>query len=105
MSEFGFGSLIRKEPSAPRLHHPPTSASLSPEGSKLYIIFLLLRLREIRASSCIRPSAPARVVLATLRPFPPPDLDCGDIPYRNFVVLPPDPHHFDGDGDGIGCES
>jgi hypothetical protein len=36
---------------------------------------------------------------------PPPDLDCSDIPYRNFKVLPPDPHHFDSDGDGIGCES
>ncbi len=38
-------------------------------------------------------------------PSPPPDLDCGDITYRNFVVLPPDPHNFDGDGDGIGCET
>jgi micrococcal nuclease len=38
-------------------------------------------------------------------PPPPPDLDCGDIPYRNFQVLPPDPHYFDGDGDGIGCET
>ena len=37
-------------------------------------------------------------------PPPPPDLDCGDIPYKNFTVLPPDPHNFDGDGDGIGCE-
>lgn len=36
---------------------------------------------------------------------PPPDLDCKDIPYRRFQVLPPDPHRFDGDGDGIGCES
>lgn len=36
---------------------------------------------------------------------PPPDLDCKDIPYRNFKVLPPDPHHFDGDHDGIGCET
>jgi micrococcal nuclease len=34
----------------------------------------------------------------------PPDLDCGDIPYKNFRVLPPDPHRFDGDKDGIGCE-
>ena len=34
----------------------------------------------------------------------PPDLDCGDISYRNFRVLPPDPHRFDGDNDGIGCE-
>jgi micrococcal nuclease len=38
-------------------------------------------------------------------PPPPPDLDCGDISYRRFTVLPPDPHHFDGDTDGIGCES
>jgi Protein of unknown function (DUF1524) len=36
-------------------------------------------------------------------PPPPPDLDCADVPYRNFVVLPPDPHHFDGNNDGIGC--
>jgi len=38
-------------------------------------------------------------------PSPPPDLDCGDIPHQNFTVLPPDPHGFDGDKDGIGCES
>jgi predicted phage tail protein len=38
-------------------------------------------------------------------PPPPPDLDCGDIPYRRFTVLPPDPHNFDADHDGIGCES
>jgi hypothetical protein len=39
-------------------------------------------------------------------PPPPPDLDCADIPYRRFRVLPPDPHNFDGrDDDGIGCES
>ncbi|MEO0374125.1 MAG: hypothetical protein AAF329_05740 [Cyanobacteria bacterium P01_A01_bin.17] len=34
----------------------------------------------------------------------PPDLDCGDISERNFTVLPPDPHRFDGDHNGIGCE-
>lgn len=39
-------------------------------------------------------------------PPSPPDLDCGDIPYRDFRVLPPDPHRFDGrDNDGRGCES
>jgi endonuclease YncB( thermonuclease family) len=38
-------------------------------------------------------------------PPAPPDLDCGDIPFRRFQVLPPDPHRFDGDKDGIGCES
>lgn len=32
------------------------------------------------------------------------DLDCGDIQYRRFRVVGNDPHGFDGDGDGIGCE-
>ena len=34
-----------------------------------------------------------------------PDLDCADIGYRNFAVIGADPHRFDGDKDGIGCES
>jgi micrococcal nuclease len=38
-------------------------------------------------------------------PPPPPDLDCADVPYRDFRVVGRDPHHFDGGGDGIGCES
>jgi hypothetical protein len=38
-------------------------------------------------------------------PPPPPDLDCGQIRHRNFVVRPPDPHGFDGNNDGRGCES
>ena len=42
-------------------------------------------------------------------PPPPPRLKCTDIPYANFVVrwdVPrPDPHHFDRDRDGVGCES
>jgi micrococcal nuclease len=37
-------------------------------------------------------------------PPSPPDLDCGDVAYRRFTVYPPDPHRFDGDYDGIGCE-
>ncbi|MDX2230957.1 MAG: excalibur calcium-binding domain-containing protein [Leptolyngbyaceae cyanobacterium bins.349] len=37
-------------------------------------------------------------------PSPPPNLDCKDVPYQNFRVLPPDPHRFDRDRDGIGCE-
>ncbi|MBJ7513624.1 MAG: thermonuclease family protein, partial [Acidimicrobiia bacterium] len=36
-------------------------------------------------------------------PPAPPDLDCGDVTYKRFVVLPPDPHNFDGNADGIGC--
>jgi micrococcal nuclease len=37
-------------------------------------------------------------------PPPPPDLDCANVPYTNFRVAGTDPHRFDGDRDGIGCE-
>ena len=32
------------------------------------------------------------------------DLNCRDIPYRRFKVVPPVPHGFDRDRDGVGCE-
>ena len=43
---------------------------------------------------------------------PPPDLNCGDLPYVNgpaengegFSVTGDDPHNFDTDDDGVGCE-
>ncbi len=42
-------------------------------------------------------------------PIGSPDLDCGEIQWRRFTVVwnvpNPDPHGFDGDQDGIGCES
>jgi micrococcal nuclease len=38
-------------------------------------------------------------------PPSPPDLDCGDVANRRFTVYPPDPHRFDGDFDGVGCEA
>jgi hypothetical protein len=38
-------------------------------------------------------------------PPPPPDLDCSQIAYTNFAVAGTDPHGFDGDNDGIGCET
>ena len=37
-------------------------------------------------------------------PPAPPDLNCDEVPYQAFRVRPPDPHDFDGNGDGIGCE-
>jgi len=38
-----------------------------------------------------------------IAPFPP-DLNCEDIPYVNFKVIGADPHGFDNDRNGIGCE-
>ena len=37
-------------------------------------------------------------------PPSPPDLDCRDVTDRRFREIPPDPHRFDLDFDGIGCE-
>jgi hypothetical protein len=37
-------------------------------------------------------------------PPPPPDLNCPDITFRNFLALPPDRHNSDTDNDQIGCE-
>jgi micrococcal nuclease len=34
----------------------------------------------------------------------PPDLDCADVPHSNFDVTGSNPHGFDGDRDGVGCE-
>ena len=36
---------------------------------------------------------------------PPPDLDCKDISRKMFTVRGSDPHRFDLDGNGMGCES
>ncbi|MGK7908473.1 MAG: thermonuclease family protein [Synechococcus sp.] len=54
--------------------------------------------QQVLASGC-DPSYPDVCI-----PPSPPDLDCGEISHRRFRVLPPDPHRFDGDRDGIGCE-
>ena len=52
------------------------------------------------ASTSCDPSYPTVCI-----PPPPPDLDCGDIPYRRFKVVGSAPHRFDRDRDGIGCEN
>ena len=71
----------------------------------------------------VRPNPPAelRNQIACLDSYPDfciipgtPDRDCADlalndkftgISYSNFQVIGSDPHGFDDDGDGIGCES
>ncbi|HSB49781.1 MAG TPA: hypothetical protein VLC72_00425 [Nitrosopumilaceae archaeon] len=37
-------------------------------------------------------------------PVYPPDLDCDEIEFSDFRVSGTDPHGFDSDKDGIGCE-
>ena len=58
----------------------------------------------VRPSRGCAPSYPTVCI-----PPPPPDRDCEDVSASNFRVRhdvrDPDPHRFDGDGNGIGCES
>jgi endonuclease YncB( thermonuclease family) len=64
------------------------------------------------AAGCAAPAVPAVPVAGRCDasypdvciPRSPPDLDCGDIPQRGFRVIGADPHRFDGNGDGRGCE-
>jgi len=58
------------------------------------------RFKTTKQSGKCHPAYPGVCI-----PAPPPDLNCGDISYRNFKVLPPDPHNFDGNKDGVACES
>ncbi len=64
-----------------------------------------------RTISTRPPTAPARPRSDCDPSYPdacippaPPDLDCGDVTVRRFAVRPPDPHNFDADFDGVGCE-
>lgn len=62
-----------------------------------------------RHGNCDAQTQPARSQCDPSYPticIPPhsPDLNCPDVPHRNFPVRGRDPHGFDGDGDGVGCE-
>lgn len=57
-----------------------------------------------RPTATLRPECDPAYPTVCIPPSPP-DLDCKDIPYRKFQVLPPDPHRFDSDHNGIGCEN
>ena len=73
---------------------PATTTTTSPPTTTLAVT------TSTTAQANCHPSYPDFCI-----PPPPPDLNCGDIGYKNFTVLPPDPHGFDGNNDGVGCES
>lgn len=64
---------------------------------------------SVSASITQKPSTPKEISCdpsypdVCIPPYPP-DLNCVQVQYRDFKVLPPDPHGFDGNNDGIGCE-
>ena len=97
--------LLVKEGYARATDFPPDSAckalfATTENDASIALIGLWAPTKPPEISGDCDPSYP-NVCIA---PFPP-DLNCGDISYRRFTVLPPDPHGFDIDNDGIGCES
>jgi micrococcal nuclease len=79
-------------PSPPPSTEPRAEPEPEPDAQPL--------VEEPRAGSDCDPSYPG----VCIPPYPP-DLDCGEIEHRRFEVRQPDPHGFDRDQDGIGCES
>lgn len=78
---------------------PGPIASNTPTATPTHALTATLTPTPSPTEDCDRSSYPGVCI-----PHYPPDLDCGDVPFRRFQVTGSDPHGFDGDRDGIGCE-
>jgi micrococcal nuclease len=87
-----FASLVDNAPSGPNIVQAPAPPAAAPAPT-----IAPARNLQAQPSNC-HPSYSVCI------PPPPPDLDCRDIGYRRLRVSGSDPHNFDGDFDGIGCE-
>lgn len=77
----------------------PAPVSVPPKPKATPAITAIPTPQPAIASNC-DPSYPDMCI-----PVGAPDLDCGDVSEKNFTVVGNDPHRFDRDKDGIGCES
>jgi micrococcal nuclease len=88
---------------------PPTTSTTTTTPTTTTTSSSTATTSTTSSSTTTTPSGCAASYPDVCIPPPPPDLDCSQIPYRNFRVIytvpQPDPHNFDGDRDGIGCES
>jgi hypothetical protein len=78
---------------APRVVPTPPVTEPEPEPEPVQTVVA-------EATGACDPSYPGVCI-----PPGPPDLDCPQIAFRRFTVVGADPHRFDADGDGVGCES
>ena len=84
-------------PAAPPVPRPAPTATLMPATAPASAP-VVPAVGQQQAGSC-DPSYPTLCI-----PIGISDLDCPDITARRFPVTGADPHRFDGDGNGIGCE-
>jgi len=101
VSEFSGESWAQNYGCAYEESPPPKQASTPPQEPKQESTPTQEPKQE---STPQQPSCDPSYPDVCIAPYPP-DLDCGEISYKNFRVVGSDPHRFDGDGDGIGCES
>jgi len=103
--------LVRKGFASAYDYPPDTACSSALSAAQEAVVAAGLGLWALPAPTATRPAATLRAgncdpsYPGVCIPPPPPDLDCKDIRFKRFRVLPPDPHRFDADHDGIGCES
>jgi hypothetical protein len=86
-------------PAAPPASGTPRAVESTPVDTQYTAPVDLGPNTPVPAQNCDRVSYPDICV-----PPAPPYLSCSDIPDRNFRVRAPDPHRFDADNNGIGCE-
>lgn len=99
-----YKSLYQTIPDAPGVYLPIVIKQELPTPTVTVIPTMTpTRVATVTPTATVRPNCDASYPTVCIPP-PPPDLDCKNIPYRRFKVLPPDPHNFDTDHDGIGCE-
>lgn len=79
---------------------PELAASLLPTPTPLPTTVPVPTEAPVAVAAQCDPSYPD----VCIPPYPP-DLNCPDVPYGRFRVVGADPHGFDRDYDGIGCES
>ena len=79
--------------------NPPTNTNFCPDDNVTRAQMAGFLARGLVTPNC-DPSYPDFCI-----PPPPPDLDCRHVDPFNFGfrVLPPDPHGFDVDNDGVAC--
>src|SRR3989304_3189590 len=92
-------------PSTPRSGEPTVGATSRPSATATPIPPTATPRPQPMATATLTENCDRQSYPDVCIPRFPPDLDCGQIRFRRFTVRQPDPHGFDADRDGVGCET
>ncbi|MSQ08109.1 MAG: hypothetical protein EXR44_02225 [Dehalococcoidia bacterium] len=104
--------MKKQPPSIENITSRPRGPRVNYANVKMFVLFtVILVVLALVLTACkkkdIAATAPGkcdRSYPTVCIPPPPPDLDCNQVKFRRFKVVGADPHHFDRDRDGVGCE-